>query len=806
MLRNFFLLFLRGVRRNKAYAALNVGGLALGMAAFGVILAYVRQEYGYDRQHAAGERVYRVESLFYKSGQKTDDWATSTNGYAPAMRESFPEIESYARINWYNSTRVVRHGAVKFREPRVCFADSNFFTFFSYPVVQGDPRTFLSEPNTVVLSERAARKYFGAADPLGGYLDISTINTAYRCRVTGVFRDLPETSTMQFDLLLSWNTSSPRLRNFWYQHGSYTFVRLRPGTDPGRLEAQFPALAERYKTEEALQDHTWAIDLVPLHDIHLNPAKPHEVEAKGNRSAVHFLLGLGVVILLMAWTNYVNLATARAVERAREAGIRKVAGSSRRLLVGQFLFESLLFNAAALLGAGGLGWLAAGQLLPYLGLRVGPAAFSGAPFYALPPALLAVGTVLAGLYPALVLSGVAPVAVLKGRYGFAPGGRRLRQGLVVLQFAASLVLIAGTLTVYRQLRYMLGGDLGVRTDQVLVLEAPAKTEDYHRKTESLKGELRSLPGVTAVTGSGAVPGKEVAKFLANRRLHEGPEHDRLYEMLAADYDFVPAYGLQLVAGRNFDRRRPTDAYGLVLNETAARQFGFRTPREAIGEKVLLEANPGRPNEIIGVIKDYHQQSLEQPYKPTILFIDPDFRWIPADYISLRISTRDVPRLLAGVRRTWNGFFPESSLDFFFLDEFYDRQYRQERQFGRSFLAFSALAVGVACLGLLGLTYYSTARRVREIGIRKVLGATAAGIAARLAWDTLKWVGAAALLAMPVAWYVMRHWLAGYAFRVGLHPGHLLLPAAALAALALLTVGYLTLRAARTNPADALRNE
>ena len=806
MLRNFFLIFLRGVRRNKAYAALNVGGLALGMAAFGIILAYVRQEYGYDRQHAAGERIYRVESLFYKGGVKTDDWATSTSGYAPAMRESFPEIESFARINWDNSTRVVRHGAVKFREPRVCFADSNFFTFFAYPVVQGDPRTFLSEPNTVVLSRRAARKYFGAADPLGQYLDVSTINTAYRCRVTGVFADLPETSTMQFDLLLSWNTSPPRLRSYWYQHGSYTFVRLRPGTDPDRLEARFPALAERYKTEEALKDHTWAVDLVPLHDIHLNPAKPHEVEAKGNRGAVHFLLGLGVVILLMAWTNYVNLATARAAERAREAGIRKVAGSSKRLLVGQFLFESLLFNASALVLAGGLGWAAVKGLLPQLDLRILPAAFSGWPAYVLPPVLLAVGTALAGLYPALVLAGVAPVAVLKGRHGFAPGGGRLRQGLVVLQFAASLVLIAGTLTVYRQLGYMLGGNPGVQTSQVLVLQAPAKTEDYHRKVENLKEELRSLPGVTAVTGSGAVPGKEVAKFLANRRLHEGPGHDRLYEMLAADYDFIPAYGLQLVAGRNFDRARPTDVYGLVLNETAARQFGFRTPEEAIGEKVLLETSPGRPSEIIGVIKDYHQQSLEQPYKPTILFMDPDLRWIPADYLSLRLSTADVPRVVEGVSRAWNGFFPESSLDYFFLDQFYDQQYRQDRRFGRTFLAFSALAVGVACLGLLGLTYYSTARRVREIGIRKVLGATAAGIAARLAWDTLKWVGVAAVPAMPVAWYVMRQWLAGYAFRVGLHPGHLLLPAVALAGMALLTVGYLTLRAARTNPADALRNE
>jgi putative ABC transport system permease protein len=283
-------------------------------------------------------------------------------------------------------------------------------------------------------------------------------------------------------------------------------------------------------------------------------------------------------------------------------------------------------------------------LLPYLGLRIGPAAFSGRPSTVLPPALLAVGTVLAGLYPALVLSGVAPVAVLKGRYGFSPGGRRLRQGLVVLQFAASLVLIAGTLTVYRQLDYMLGGDPGVRTDQVLVLEAPAKTEDYHRKTESLKGELRSLPGVTAVTGSGAVPARRSPSSWptgGSTKARSTTGSTKCWRPTTTSFPRTARAG-----GRPQLRPdRPTDAYGLVLNETAARQFGFRTPAEAIGEKVLLEANPGRPNEIIGVIKDYHQQSLEQPYKPTILFIDPDFRWIPADYLSLRISTRDVPRLL-----------------------------------------------------------------------------------------------------------------------------------------------------------------
>ncbi len=806
MLRNYLKITLRTLRHDKVYAWLGVSGLALGIAAFVIIVAFIRYEYSYDKGHEQGERIYRVESLFYKGNDKTDHWATSTNGYGPAMAADFPEIESYTRINWNNSTRVVRYGQTKFREPRVCFVDSNFFTFFSYPVLKGDPATFLNAPNTVVISQRTAQKYFGNDDPIGKHLDISTIAAAYHCQVTGVFKDLPPTSTMQFDIVMSWQTSSKWVHNFWYQHSSYTFVRLRPGTHTGRLEARFPALAERYKTQAALKDHRWAIDLVPLSDIHLNPAKPNEIEEKGSRHAMQFLLALAFIILVTAYINYSNLSAAKAMDRAREAGIRKAVGATRISLMGQLLFEAFLFNAAALGVACVLVILAGNLLTKYLGLPPAFILWNHWSLYLALTAILGIGTCLSGLSPALMLAKVKAVSALKGQYIFPVSGARFRKGLVVVQFAFSLVLITGTLVVYGQLSYMQGQNLGVTIDQVLVLEAPIKTEDYYTKTESFKNELKALSGVAVVTSSGAVPGKEVGKFLANRRLHAGPEEETLYEMLPVDYEFISAYGLQLVAGRNFDRSRPTDQYGLILNESAVKQFGFHSVAAAIGEKVLLEANPGRSNEIIGVIKDYHQESLEQPFKPTILFMDPAFRWIPSNYFSLRIRTGDVPGVLEQVQSIWNQFFPESSLDYFFLDEFFQKQYRQDRQFGRLFLVFSSLAVFIACLGLLGLTSYSTNRRKKEISIRKVLGATVNSILSLLAWDTLKLVLLAAVIAIPVSFYVMGKWLEGYAFRMPLQISHWLLPMGLLVLVALTTISLLSIRAALTNPAKTLRNE
>ncbi|GAB3944013.1 ABC transporter permease [Spirosoma harenae] len=811
MLKNYVKIAWRTIRQQRIYSLLNISGLALGMATCGLLIQYARFETSYDR--VAVDRtvtddkpIYRVESLFYGAGHKSEHWATSTNGYAPAMKANFPEVESFTRIFWRNSERVVRYEKQKFREPHVCLVDSNFFTFFDYPVQQGDRKTFLNEPNTVVLSESAARKYFGSQNPLGKTLEISTLAKTQTYQVTGVFADLPVNSTMQFDMLISGKTATPKFWNFWYQHASYTFVQLKPNTDPGRVEAKFPALAEQHKTEQAMKDETWGIKLVPLRELHLNPATPNEIEVKGNRTVVRFLTIIALVILLISWVNYSNLTTARVMYRAKEAGVRRMIGSTRWMLLFQFVIESLLLHTIALLVAIPLLLLATQWLPDSLHLHSAQAVWSDPIVVFGMIALWLVGILITGLYPTFSLLRIAPVSVLKGRLLFSGKERTMRQSLVVVQFVISVILMVSTLVVYRQTAYMMNQRAGVLTDQVVVLKSPIHTPNHAEKVERFKKQVNALANVSNVTGSGAVPGKEVGQFLANRRFEAPDASNRLFEMLKVDFDFMPTYGLNVIAGRGFDKTRPADSTALVLNESAIKQFGFTSPEQAIGQKIALETTPDRANEIIGVIKDYHQRSLHQTFTPIILFMDPKFGWIPTEYYSIKFHADDPQNLLDQVSAIWETTFPESSLDYFFLDEFYGKQYQSDKQYGLLFSIFSGLAIFIACLGLFGLATFSAQQRTKEIGVRKVLGASVASIVTLLSKDFLKLVLIAIVIASPIAWWAMNHWLENFAYKINI--GWWIFALAGLLAIliAFATVSFQSIRAALVNPVRSLRSE
>jgi putative ABC transport system permease protein len=800
MLRNILLVTWRHLSRRKAYTALNVLGLALGIAAFVLIGGYTRFERSYDRMHRDADHIYRVESRFYRGSEMTDDWPTSTNGYAPAMAANLPGIRSTTRINWYGSERIVRYGNIQFREEHACYADSNFFTFFSYPLLEGDPATVLKAVNSIVISASAARKYFGQADPVGRILEVSTRGETLHCAVTGVFRDIPANSTMQFNFLISWATTPDWLKDFWYMHESYTFVKLAPGADLHAIEAGFPALAERYKTGAALKDLRWAIHLVPLTDIHLTPAKAYEIEAKGNRFAVRLLEVIAYLILLIACVNYINLATTQSLHRAREVGIRKVSGALPGFLVSQFLTESAVLFSGAVLVALPLVALSRPWLVAHFGVT--GFLFDG-------PLLWRIGTLMvlsclvSGIYPAVFLVRLQPAAVLKGRFTFSARGVRLRRGMVAFQFGASLVLIAGTVAIYRQMDYMHRQDTGVRLAQTIVVKAPGAGTDLKEKMQDVKTAFLALPGVVSVTASGAVPGKEVATFGADRRYGAPKSDERLYEMLRVDHDFIDAYGLKIIAGRGFDLTHPADSTGVVLNESAVRQFGFATPAAAVGQKVWLETVDAHPDVVLGVISDYHQQSLQKPFTPIVLCMDPGLGWVPANYFSIRTAGGiDVQ----GLKALWNRFFPESSFDFFYLDDFYSRQYRQEIQFNRIILVFSSLAILIACMGLLGMTAHATALRTKEIGVRKVLGASIPHLLAMLSWDVVRLILWCSLGALPLAFLVIRRWLDGYAFRAPLTWWQWVLPVASLLVIALGTTGWLSFKAAIARPVDSLKEE
>jgi putative ABC transport system permease protein len=806
MLKNYFLISYRHLLKDKVFSFINIFGLALGIASFLLIISYVRYEYSYDHINENIDNIYRVESIFYKGDQKTDHWPTSTNGYAPAMKETFPEIIDYTRINWYNSDRMVRYEEIKFRENHVCFADSNFFTFFEYPVIRGNRETFLKEPNTVIISESAAKKFFGNEDPLGKRLQISTFRDAFDCEVTGVFADIPGNHTMQFDFLISWITSAKWLWDFWYLHESYSYVKLREGTDPKKLADQFPALSEQYKTRTTLKDHTWAIDFVPLADIHLNEAKPYEVEAKGNRKAVNFLLLISFVILLIAWVNYINLSTAKAMARAREVGIRKVSGSDKLQLIFQFMLESAFINILAAILAFGIVLLAL-MILPELtGSTFELVMMSDPEFYTIFLSVVLVGIVLSGLYPAFILSGFKPSVILKGKYNTSADGALLRRGLVVVQFSITIVLIGSTLIADQQIKHMKRQNLGVKTSQMLAIEAPTMTDDYQNKILSFKNELSSLSGVEAVTRSSAVPGKEVAKFLANRREYASVDEDRLIEMLMVDFDYIETYGLELVAGRNFDKDMPTDSIALILNQTAVAHFGFASDQEAIDERIILEVTQNKRNHIIGVIKDYHQQSLQKDFTPIILFMDPEYSWIPITYFSVSIATDNLPSVITAVQDKWSLFFPESSFDYFFLDDFFNRQYKADQQYGSTFAIFSFLAIFIAIMGLFGLTLFTTTSRTKEIGIRKVHGASISSIFILLNRELLRLLLFSSIIAVPAAYFLIGKWLDNYAFRLHLQWWMFIVPIMFVLFLSLLTTGYITFKAALSNPSRSLRYE
>lgn len=807
MLRNLLLVTYRNLVKNKSYTLINVIGLSLGIAAFIVISAYVHFEKSFDTMYPDGNSIYRVESKFYRSGEVTDSWATASNGYAKAMYDNLPGIASYARISWEANERDVRYLDIKHREQRVCFADSNFVSFFGLPLLKGDAATALKNINSIVISEASAKKYFGSADAaMGKTMQLSTRFNNNSCMVTGVFKDLPVNSTLQFNMLVSFATAPDWIKQFWYQHNNYTFLKLKPNASPKAIENLFPAMAERFKTEQPLKELTWAVQLVPMANIHLNTIKPYEMEVKGNRSAVNFLQIMAYVILLIACINYINLATTKSVDRAREVGIRKVSGAHTSQLVLQFFIESFIINIISL-GFAALLVILIKYLLQKISgdSKTYELLIDGSLIFKV--TLVFIGSVLlSGVYPATVLSRLKPVKVLKGRFAFSKSGVWLRKGMVSFQFAASLLLLAGTLAVYRQLNYMNSEQTGINLKQTIVLKAPSITDNYLQKVNSFKSSAANLGGVQEVSVSGAVPGKQVAMAAACRRYGTSKAEERTYDMLRVDFDFMKMYQLQLIAGRGYDRTNTGDSTKVILNEAAVKQFGFASAQDAVGKKIWVESLDKEPNEIIGVIKDYHQQSLKDAYFATVLFMDPKLTWVPLKFISLKVDQAQLTSINQNLKQTWEEFFPESSFDYFFLDDFYARQYEQDVHFGQVFMLFSSMAIVIACLGLFGLTSYSTARRRREIGIRKVLGASAQSIVQLLTNDTLKLIMTASVVAIPLAILLIYQWLQGYAFKVQITWWQFVLPVVILMLISFSATIYLTYKAAQTNPVKTLKDE
>lgn len=806
IIQNYWNSTCRNLMKRKAFSFINIFGLAVGMASALLILTYVAFEFSFDKMHGKSDRIYRVQSTFHEGEVLTDDWATSSFGYGSAMQENLAGIEDYTRVGCIiQPEQLVKYGELCFRENEIAYADPGFFRLFDFELLKGDRATCLSTPGQVVVTERIARKYFRDEEPLGKILIFNSNIGKVSYEVTGVMKEMPSNSHINYNFLLSYKSLPEWVQEYWYKHEAYTYILLDSPERKEEIERAFPQLAEKYKTEEALKNKTWGIRLEPLEEIHLNPQLGYEAEVKGNRSAIIALIFGAIAILVIAWINYINLTVAHSMERAKEVGVRRVVGAFPKQLVGQFLFEALVMNLIAFIIAIGLIEL----LLPAFNQLVGRmVTFSVwfTEYWGLLVLLLFVaGIYISGYYPARALLHKKPVVLLKGKFQNNRAGESTRKVLVIVQYTASMILLCGTLVVFAQLSYMRRQSLGVKTDQILVIKSPAPTEDMKTRLEAMRKALKRLPLASEVTCSGSVPGEEVAMFLSNRRAHDALKQNRLYEMLGCDPDYIEAYGLEVVAGRGFSEEYGDDVNKLVINETAVRMLGYVNNEDAIGEEISVET-VGEPMQVIGVVKDYHQQALNKNYTPIMLFHKDKIDWIPQRYISVVMKTGDPSALVSQVAGIWNNYFSDSSFDYFFLDQFYDSQYRQDEAFGVLMGGFTGLAIFVSCLGLWVLVMFACAVRTKEMGIRKVLGASRWNLFYQLGKEFFIPVMIAIFIALPIAWFSMNAWLSHYAFRTDLKMWFFLLPVVLMLLISFLTVAGQTMKVIYSKPARSLKYE
>ena len=823
MLTNYFKIALRNLLKNKVFSIINVFGLAIGMAACLLILRYVFFESSYDTFHRGGDRLYRVALQSSIFGDAADVSVANHPAVGRTLAEEFPEVTNFTRLFpvsiWMQTLAVQVMSEQGQRETYIeeygYVADTAFLSLFSFPLLAGDPASALREPNTVVLTAPTAQKYFGSTDVVGRNLYMGGDDEPMR--VTGVLADIPENTHLRFDLLVSaatmaWLDSNSEGEYNWKWPEYYTYVQLAPGTDPTTVEAKFPAfIAQHMGAIEQKYGFTSRFFLQPVADIHLHSNYLKEIKSNNSQTTVTFLLLIGCLIVLIAWVNYVNLSTAKATERAREVGIRKVAGAHRRELVGQFLLESFFINALAVVLSLGIvqgAWPFFRQLTGR-GLDNAFGWWLEAPFGGILVGFLLIGTLLSGVYPAVVLSSFQPLQVLKGKLyhaGASRGGVRfsLRQGLIVFQFLVSIVLMAGTLGAYQQLSYMRSQSLGFDQEQLLVVKAPSlRDSTFLSKSEALKAAWQQDAAVGDVTLSSEIPGKEIQAPTDFRRASAASEDLKVTYIVGVDEDFLSTYGMYLVAGRFFDRERPADRGTVVLNEQAIALLGYASPEEALGERVYVWRGGDFEGEIIGVLENHHQRSLNHDYDPILMFYDGH---VPPNYFSLKVSTDEVSKAMDRVEAEYARFFPDNPVTYFFLDDFFDQQYQADRRFGRVFTLFAVLAIFIACLGLFGLATYTAQQRTKEIGIRKVLGASVSGIIALLSQDFIKLVLVASLLALPIAYLGMHRWLESYAFRIDVSGWFLVVPVVVVSLIALLTVSFQTVKAAFANPVDSIRTE
>ena len=796
MFGNYFKTALRNLLRNKGFTFLNVLGLTLGLATCLLIVLYVVDELSYDRYNVHADRIYRVNTDMKVNGRVTQ-FASSSPPVAATLVAHYPAVEKAVRMIHEEGVRF-KKGNEEMSEDRVASADQELFDIFTLPMIEGDPGTALRDPHTMVITESTAKRYFNTTHVVGRTLtriDDTTVQT-----ITGVIRDLPAQSQFHFDFFLSMRSSIiDRTHSYYALFPMSTFILLRPGADVAGLQKKLTAFMNTWDKNYSQFDTTGyylKLSLIPLTDIHLRSNRTDELGSNSDIRYIYIFSVVAMFVLLIAAINFMNLSTARSASRAREVGVRKVLGSVRGQLIAQFLSESILVTLVAtglallvtLVSLHGFNQLADKDITITGGMIGWVSLF-------LLGVVVVVG-VLAGAWPAFFLSAFKPVEVLKGKLskGFKGGG--LRSVLVVFQFGISLFLLVGTIVVYRQLDFIQHKDLGFDRNQVIVI----KGVNSLRNPETMKKEVLQLPGVTQATITGFLPTN--TKRWHNWGAVPGTQSSLQTQMWLVDADYIPAMDIQLVQGRNFIQGLASDSFGIIINETAARMFGISG--DPLNKTISYGYNIyGAPFHTIGVIKDFNFSSLRENVGPLVLVRARDDQ---SDLLCVRVKGANLPATVRQLKDKWTAFSPHRAFEYSFMDADFDAMYRSEQRIGKLSILFAVLAIAIACLGLFGLAAYAAEQRTREISIRKVLGASIPSVFGLLTRDFLKLIALAVLIASPVTWWLLQKWLEDFAFRIEMSGWFLVIAAGIVVVIALVTVSWQSLKAARVNPVDSLKSE
>lgn len=817
MLRNYLQVAVRNLMKNKVFSAINIFGLATGLASCLLIFQFVNVELTYDTFNPRLDRIYRVTNDRFQNGNLVQHGTISYPTIGPTMAKDFPEVEAYTRLMPYGS-QTVKIDDKLFKEGDFMFVDENFLDILAFPMIEGNQKSALKEPYSLVMTKTAANRYFGPHEDEYGSLLGKTVKWGNDPRlfvVSGICEDAPLNSHITFDVLVSYSTlivSNSDADNSWTWSDMRHYLLLRPGTDPQALEAKFDAFSERYFQGTKVSGSIEKFYLQPLRKAHLYSDYEYDIARTASGPAVWALLLVAIFILAIAWINYVNLTTARAIDRAKEVGLRKVMGAVRSELVKQFILESFLISLVAL----AIALIFVQTLQSPFNRMVGEdlslwkvlASINSSTLLAI-TGMLAAGILLAGFYPGFVLSSYQPVSVLKGKFVRSSGGRWMRQALVVFQFIASATLITSTMIVSRQISFMIDTDLGIDISNTVVVDGPENTEwdsTFVGRVENYKHALMQINGVVSVATSNRRAGDRLGRTFGIRLSDQPADARYTLSILDIDYDWLDTYDAKMVAGRKFlpSDHNPdfNEVKNVILNENAVRLLGIDSIPSAIGREIIWGRNGTRKWTIVGVMADFHQESLKKPMEPMI------FRPLYATYAptSIKITKRPLTEVLPEVESTYKQFFPDNAFIYASLEDQYSAQYSDDRRFGQVMNVFTILAIIISVLGLIGLSAYTAGQRTKEIGVRKVLGASLSGIISLLSIDFIKLVVVAVILALPISYYAMSVWLEGYAYRIT--PGLLLfvVPSLLIVLIAMLTVSAQVLKVARTNPAETLKYE